>query len=210
MSLGIGEGAEQNAPLGRAVIGGLLVATVATLFSCRWSTASSGARAIPNCSRSKIEPKKCVPRSWRPFLGRLQPDLRETQRGTRSSQENRFMNPQPTETVRSSRCARRCAIAITGAAPGIQVFALHGSRLVPGSVCRAGSLEGGIAPACQAELVPAASDAGASGCRGSSDCIPMPARTSPFPATCRPMLKLPSTRGPTAISKVVRGYRRDV
>ncbi len=32
MALGIGEGAEQNAPLGRAVIGGLLVATVATLF----------------------------------------------------------------------------------------------------------------------------------------------------------------------------------
>jgi multidrug efflux pump subunit AcrB len=32
MSLGIGEGAEQNAPLGRAVIGGLLVATIATLF----------------------------------------------------------------------------------------------------------------------------------------------------------------------------------
>ena len=32
MSLGLGEGGEQNAPLGRAVIGGLLVATVATLF----------------------------------------------------------------------------------------------------------------------------------------------------------------------------------
>jgi multidrug efflux pump subunit AcrB len=32
MSLGIGEGAEQNAPLGRAVIGGLILATVATLF----------------------------------------------------------------------------------------------------------------------------------------------------------------------------------
>jgi len=32
MALGIGEGGEQNAPLGRAVIGGLLVATVATLF----------------------------------------------------------------------------------------------------------------------------------------------------------------------------------
>jgi multidrug efflux pump subunit AcrB len=32
MAMGIGEGAEQNAPLGRAVIGGLLVATVATLF----------------------------------------------------------------------------------------------------------------------------------------------------------------------------------
>jgi multidrug efflux pump subunit AcrB len=32
MSLGLGEGGEQNAPLGRAVIGGLLVATVYTLF----------------------------------------------------------------------------------------------------------------------------------------------------------------------------------
>jgi multidrug efflux pump subunit AcrB len=32
MSLGLGEGGEQNAPVGRAVIGGLLVATVATLF----------------------------------------------------------------------------------------------------------------------------------------------------------------------------------
>jgi multidrug efflux pump subunit AcrB len=32
MALGIGEGAEQNAPLGRAVIGGLLLATVTTLI----------------------------------------------------------------------------------------------------------------------------------------------------------------------------------
>ncbi|MGB8352442.1 MAG: efflux RND transporter permease subunit [Chthoniobacteraceae bacterium] len=32
MSLGLGEGGEQNAPLGRAVIGGLIVATFATLF----------------------------------------------------------------------------------------------------------------------------------------------------------------------------------
>jgi len=32
MSLGLGEGGEQNAPLGRAVIGGLLLATVSTLF----------------------------------------------------------------------------------------------------------------------------------------------------------------------------------
>ncbi len=32
MSLGVGEGGEQNAPLGRAVIGGLLFATAATLF----------------------------------------------------------------------------------------------------------------------------------------------------------------------------------
>ena len=32
MALGLGEGSEQNAPLGRAVIGGLMFATVATLF----------------------------------------------------------------------------------------------------------------------------------------------------------------------------------
>jgi multidrug efflux pump subunit AcrB len=31
MALGVGDGGEQNAPLGRAVIGGLLCATVATL-----------------------------------------------------------------------------------------------------------------------------------------------------------------------------------
>ena len=32
MAIGLGEGGEQNAPLGRAVVGGLLVATAATLF----------------------------------------------------------------------------------------------------------------------------------------------------------------------------------
>jgi multidrug efflux pump subunit AcrB len=32
LSLGLGEGGEQNAPLGRAVIGGLVFATIATLF----------------------------------------------------------------------------------------------------------------------------------------------------------------------------------
>ena len=32
MALGLGEGGEQNAPLGRAVIGGLIFATAATLF----------------------------------------------------------------------------------------------------------------------------------------------------------------------------------
>jgi multidrug efflux pump subunit AcrB len=32
MALAMGEGGEQNAPLGRAVIGGLLLATFSTLF----------------------------------------------------------------------------------------------------------------------------------------------------------------------------------
>src|SRR5438309_551129 len=42
MSLGLGEGGEQNAPLGRAVIGGLVVATVATLFLFRSVTGCFG------------------------------------------------------------------------------------------------------------------------------------------------------------------------
>jgi multidrug efflux pump subunit AcrB len=32
MAIGLGDGGEQNAPLGRAVIGGLAVATMTTLF----------------------------------------------------------------------------------------------------------------------------------------------------------------------------------
>jgi multidrug efflux pump subunit AcrB len=32
MAIGLGEGGEQNAPLGRAVIGGLVIATFTTLF----------------------------------------------------------------------------------------------------------------------------------------------------------------------------------
>jgi len=46
LSLGLGEGGEQNAPLGRAVIGGLIFATVATLFfvPCVFSLIHKGYR----------------------------------------------------------------------------------------------------------------------------------------------------------------------
>ena len=46
LSLGLGEGGEQNAPLGRAVIGGLIFATVATLFfvPCIFSLVHKGYR----------------------------------------------------------------------------------------------------------------------------------------------------------------------
>ena len=48
MALGIGEGGEQNAPFGRAVIGGLSLATLTTLFLVpvvyrTWRTAPSRA-----------------------------------------------------------------------------------------------------------------------------------------------------------------------
>ena len=45
MALGMGEGGEQNAPLGRAVIGGLMFATIATCSSCpRCSACCIGSR----------------------------------------------------------------------------------------------------------------------------------------------------------------------
>jgi Cu/Ag efflux pump CusA len=53
MALGLGEGGEQNAPLGRAVIGGLMLATVATLlfvpvvFSLLHRRATDSANAEP-------------------------------------------------------------------------------------------------------------------------------------------------------------------
>ena len=56
MALGLGDGGEQNAPLGRAVIGGLLLATVATLFfvpaffSYRPRLAGRPPQAHPNAS----------------------------------------------------------------------------------------------------------------------------------------------------------------
>ena len=47
MALGAGEGGEQNAPLGRAVIGGLTFATIATLFVVPIVYSRLRARVIP-------------------------------------------------------------------------------------------------------------------------------------------------------------------
>jgi multidrug efflux pump subunit AcrB len=49
MSFGLGEGGEQNAPLGRAVIGGLVIATLTTLFFVPvvYSTWRKGAPRLP-------------------------------------------------------------------------------------------------------------------------------------------------------------------
>jgi multidrug efflux pump subunit AcrB len=58
MSLGMGEGGEQNAPLGRAVIGGLAVATVATLFVV--PVIYSLLRRRPPFAREDDEPESAV------------------------------------------------------------------------------------------------------------------------------------------------------
>ena len=53
MAIGLGEGGEQNAPLGRAVIGGLLFATFATLFfvPCVFSMIHDAAGTAPESIR---------------------------------------------------------------------------------------------------------------------------------------------------------------
>jgi multidrug efflux pump subunit AcrB len=57
MALGLGDGGEENAPLGRAVIGGLLCATVATLvfvpamFSLMHGIRSACGFALPGHGR---------------------------------------------------------------------------------------------------------------------------------------------------------------
>ncbi len=56
MALGLGDGGEQNAPLGRAVIGGLLCATVATLIFVPSVFALLHGRGTPQGSRIKTEP----------------------------------------------------------------------------------------------------------------------------------------------------------
>ncbi len=57
MALGLGEGGEQNAPLGRAVIGGLMLATVATLLFVPVVFSLLHRQAAGN---AKVEPKENV------------------------------------------------------------------------------------------------------------------------------------------------------
>ena len=50
MALALGEGGEQNAPLGKAVIGGLIVATFTTLILCAYHVfLLADERKIPTC-----------------------------------------------------------------------------------------------------------------------------------------------------------------
>jgi multidrug efflux pump subunit AcrB len=56
MAIGIGEGSEQNAPLGRAVIGGLLFATVSTLLFVPVVFASFHQRLAARKARSQPNP----------------------------------------------------------------------------------------------------------------------------------------------------------
>jgi len=57
MALGLGEGGEQNAPLGRAVIGGLILATVATLLFVPVVFSLCHRQAV---ATAKTEPKENV------------------------------------------------------------------------------------------------------------------------------------------------------
>ncbi|MBV1688814.1 efflux RND transporter permease subunit [Novosphingobium sp. G106] len=56
MALGLGEGGEQNAPLGRAVIGGLIFATIATLFFVPTVFSLAHRRPRAAASPSELQP----------------------------------------------------------------------------------------------------------------------------------------------------------
>ena len=59
MALGLGEGGEQNAPLGRAVIGGLIFATIATLIFVP---------VVFSMVHKKVAPKPAAPWTRRPRI----------------------------------------------------------------------------------------------------------------------------------------------
>jgi multidrug efflux pump subunit AcrB len=60
MALGLGDGGEQNAPLGRAVIGGLLLATVATLFFVPTFFSALHGRIERNARRKRAQTQSTV------------------------------------------------------------------------------------------------------------------------------------------------------
>ena len=63
MALGMGEGGEQNAPLGRAVIGGLIFATVATLFFVPVVFSMIHGRRAAKAARKAILPQEAYSRT---------------------------------------------------------------------------------------------------------------------------------------------------
>ena len=66
MALGVGEGGEQNAPLARAVIGGLLFATFATLIFVPAMYRLVAARAVRRRPRKGVKPLSQSDPSKRP------------------------------------------------------------------------------------------------------------------------------------------------
>ena len=56
MALGVGDGSEQNVPLGRAVVGGLTFATIATLFFVPTLFGLAHARRAKSVSSSATQP----------------------------------------------------------------------------------------------------------------------------------------------------------
>ena len=84
MAIGFGEGGSQAAPLGRAVIGGLIVSTFATLTILPRSTPSCKARAVGRVAVAQSDgsrradtmkrlPKAAVPRHSAPLLALRRP-----------------------------------------------------------------------------------------------------------------------------------------
>ena len=132
MALGLGEGGEQNAPLGRAVIGGLVFATVATLMfvpvvfsilhdvAARWPPARSENRMPPD---STLHPTAVAPRPVYRRRRRRRVSARSRRHGHHNAQDGRRQiaanGPRPRRCPSSpSRCRTRTARTTTFCVPG--------------------------------------------------------------------------------------------
>ena len=110
MSLGLGEGGEQNAPLGRAVIGGLLVATVFTLLFV--PVMYSLLRRKPPRSDETNEARESVPRepgvapsTRSPCGGAIMAQQQSVERPATAANETPANEPAPKSRRRAKRCA---------------------------------------------------------------------------------------------------------
>ena len=131
MALGLGEGGEQNAPLGRAVIGGLLVATVATLSSCRWCTAGCAARRRATATaRSRTHtgstPTTAITAATPPpTTAHSRPDMTEETLALPAPEERKLL-PAPKDSRRDDGDPRRRRRILLFAAIALLVLAAVG------------------------------------------------------------------------------------
>ena len=136
MALGLGESGEQNAPLGRAVIGGLIFATVATLFFVPTVFVMVHGRKPAALNRSGET--QCLISRHRPTRRRLA-DARlaaiRVARGRRRAGARGLGNSQPCSAPATSSARDGRLAAIDGGDGETAVAAATGDELVlPGIV----------------------------------------------------------------------------
>ena len=205
MALGLGEGGEQNAPLGRAVIGGLLFATVATLFFVPSVFAIFHGRREARRARLGSR-RKQFPKSESGMSAENEPEAASTRRGASQTHEAPSAITDPGRARRGDRgdpAALQASAsghrAPARAAAGAAAQGASDGRRGPAGVARRRSAH--PAAALQPQPRPGPGDRAERRAARSPWCIRW--RKSPTwnwccPALCRPSRNRPSTPAPTA------------